>query len=187
MTFHDILGNPGVTLGCVTLGTIIVAMTVQKWWKAGGGGGGMKGPGSSGGQRDWKALVPFIIALCYGMVAILASPGISALGLVTKFGLWGGNQLGYGYLVWGIGGTSPNVTRVSPVVLTPGGYAILAIWTALVVGQHMWSRRLPRIQTTLGVIAGVFLGLSAGIAGVAAIPLASGVNVLGAWYTGTVS
>jgi hypothetical protein len=185
---NGVLGNPVVDLGAVTVGTIIVALTVQRWWKTSGGGGGPKGPGGpgGGGGRSWKALAPFFMSVSYGLVVILASPGISVLGTVSKLGLWGGNELGHAYLVWGIGGSDPNVSRVNPVVLTPGGYAILGIWTALVIGQHVWSRRLPRIQTSLGVAAGILLGLSAGIAGVAAIPLASGVNVLGAWYTGVV-
>ncbi|MQY13761.1 hypothetical protein SRB5_39130 [Streptomyces sp. RB5] len=171
------LGHPAVTLGGVTLGTIIVALTVQRWWKKGGG---------KGGTPSWKELLPFVFALCYGMLAVLASPGVSFMGVVSRAGLWGGNQLGYGYLVWGLGGTSPGVTRASAVVLTPGGYAVYGIWTALLVGQHLWSKRMPRLQTAFGAVAGILLGLSAGIAGIAAVPLASAVNALGSWYAGVV-
>lgn len=176
-----ILANPVVTLGCVTLGAIIIALTIQRWWKKGSGG---KGKGDDAGHRQWTQLLPFFLALCYGMLVVLASPGVSVLGTVSKLGLWGGNVLGYGYLVWGIGGTDTPVTRAHPVLLTPGGYAILGIWTALVIGQHMWSKRLPRLQSTLGTVAGILIGMSAGVAGVAAVPLASGVNILGAWYAG---
>lgn len=177
------LSQPLVTLGCPTLGTIIVALTVQRWWKK-GGGGGKKDDGGSG--RSWKALVPFVFALCYGMVAVLASPGWSGLGVITRLGLWGGNGIGYAYLVWGIGGTSPTVTRAAPVILTAGGYAVFGIWTALVVGSHLWSKRLPRLQNIFGTLAGIFLGMSAGIAGVAAIPLGSALNLFGDWYSGAV-
>lgn len=176
------LGSPAITLGGVTLGTIIVVLTLQRWWKKGGSSGGKGGDGGS--SRDVKALLPFVFALCYGMLAVLASPGLSVLGFLSQLGLWGGNGLGYAYLVWGVGGRSSDVTRAQPMILTDGGYAVYAIWTAVVVGQHLWSKRLPRLQTTLGTIAGLFLGLSAGIAGIAAVPLGSAVNWLGAWYTG---
>lgn len=130
--------------------------------------------------------MPFAVALCFGILAVLAAGPISALGLVTRLSLWGGNGIGYAYLVWGIGGNSPDVTRANAVVLTEGGYAVLAIWTAVMIGSFLWSKKLPKRQAALGILAGILLGLSQGIAGMAAVPLASAVNVAGAWYTGTV-
>lgn len=181
------LGNNAVSLGGITLGTIIVVLVVQRWWKKGGGGGGGKKKGGDGGSnRDWKDLVPFAVALSFGILAVLAAGPISALGLVTRLGLWSGDGIGHAYLVWGIGGSSPNVTRAAPVVLTPGGYAVFAIWAAAHVGQWAWSRRLPRLQSAFGTLAGVLLGLSQGIAGTAAVPLASLVNLAGSWYSGMV-
>lgn len=182
MEFADILGNPGVTLGSVTIGTIIVALIIMRWWKKSGG----KKTDGEGTGRSWKALVGPLIAWCYGMLAVLASPGVSAAGIVTKLGLWGGNQAGYAYLVWGVGGTSPTVTRAQVLTLTPGGYAVYAIWTALMVGNYVWSKKLPRKQSIAAALAGILMGLSAGVAGVAASPLGSAVNALGAWYTGAV-
>jgi len=178
------LGNPAVSLGGITLGTIILAMTVQRWWKKGSGGRGKGDDGS--GSRDWKSLLPFVLALCFGILAVLAAGPASALGLITRFSLWSGDGIGTIYLVYGIGGNSPNVTRASQVVLTDGGYAMFAILTALMIGQHLWSKKLPKKQTLLGILAGILLGLSRGIAGIAAVPLASLVNVMGAWYAGMV-
>ena len=63
---------------------------------------------------------------------------------------------------------------------------MFAILTALMIGQHLWSKKLPKKQTLLGILAGILLGLSRGIAGIAAVPLASLVNVMGAWYAGMV-
>ncbi|MFI6862631.1 hypothetical protein ACIBKZ_22510 [Streptomyces sp. NPDC050421] len=179
------LGNPAVSLGGITLGTIIVILVVLRWHKKGGGGGGKKGDDS--GSRDWKALIPFFVALAFGILAVLAAGPASALGLITRFSLWGGDGVGYAYLVWGIGGTSPDVTRAAPVILTPGGYMIFAIWTAVMIGLHLWSKRLPRLQSLAGILAGILLGLSQGIAGMAAVPLASAVNVAGSWYSGAVA
>jgi hypothetical protein len=172
------LGNPAVNLGCVTVGTGIIALTLQRWWHK---SAGKKGDDGSGGRR-LTTLLPFVLALCYGILAVLASPSISVLGTVTKLGLWGGNGLGYAYLVWGIGGTSPTVARATPVVLTPGGYCILGVWTALVIGHHLWSKRMPRLYSLLGITSGVLVGTAAGVAGIAAVPLASAVNLAGSWY-----
>ncbi|MFH9769034.1 hypothetical protein ACH4N4_05210 [Streptomyces microflavus] len=180
---NPILTQPYVYLGCPTLGLIIVALTLQRWWKK-GSGGGKKKDGGEGGGRSYLALLPFVLSLCYGMIAVLACSGWSALGVITRLGLWGGNGLGYAYLVWGIGGTSPAVTRANPIVLTAGGYCIFALWTALVIGSHIWGRRLPRLQNIAGTLAGIFLGMAAGIAGVMAVPLASGLNLAGSWWTG---
>lgn len=177
------LGTTAVSLGGITLGTIIVTLVVQRWWKKGSGGGKK---GDDGGSRDWKQLVPFTVALAYGILAVLAAGPISALGLITRAGLWGGDGIGTLYLVYGVGGSSPDVTRAAPVVLTAGGYAVFGIWTAVLVGQHLWSKRLPRLQSLAGILAGILLGLSSGVAGTAAVPLASAVNVAGAWYAGIV-
>ncbi|MDQ0943288.1 hypothetical protein [Streptomyces sp. V1I1] len=179
------LGSPAVSLGGITFGTIIVALVVQRWWKKAGGGGGGKG-GGGGGSRDWKGLLPFTLAMSYGILAVLAASSDSFLGLITRFSLWSGDTIGTLYLVYGVGGSSPSVTRAAPVVLTPGGYAVYAILTAVMVGQFLWSKRIPKAQTGLGVLAGICLGLSRGIAGLAAVPLASLVNVLGSWYAGLI-
>ncbi|MFG2763133.1 hypothetical protein [Streptomyces rubiginosohelvolus] len=179
------LGNPAVSLGGITLGTIIVVLVLLRWWKKGGGGGGGK-KGDGGSSRDWKQLLPFFGALCFGILAVLAAGPVSALGLITRLSLWGGDGIGYAYLVWGIGGNSPDVTRATAVVLTDGGYAMYAIWAAVMIGSFLWSKKLPKLQTALGVFAGILLGLSQGIAGMAAVPLASAVNAAGSWYAGVV-
>ncbi|MFF3300952.1 hypothetical protein [Streptomyces sp. NPDC002908] len=175
------LGSTAVSLGGITFGTIIVVLVILRWHKK-GGGGGKKGDG--GGSRDWKQLIPFTVALAFGILAVLAAGPMSALGLITRFSLWGGDSIGTLYLVYGIGGTSPDVTRAAPVILSPGGYAVYAIWAAVMVGLYVWSKKLPRLQTILGVLAGVLLGLSQGVAGMAAVPLASAVNAAGSWYAG---
>lgn len=178
------LGNPAVSLGGITLGTIIVILVLLRWHKKGGGGG--KKSDDGGSSRDWKALIPFFIALCFGILAILAAGPVSALGLITRLSLWGGDGIGHAYLVWGIGGNSPDVTRATAVVLTDGGYAMFAIWTAVMIALFLWSKKLPKRQTALGILAGILLGLSQGIAGMAAVPLASAVNAAGGWYAGVV-
>lgn len=179
-----ILENPGVTLGIVTCGTITLSVTLLRWWKKSGG----KGKTDDGGSgRRWGQLVPLAIAFCYGMLVVISSTSVSLLGFLSRLGLWGGQAIGHAYLVWGIGGTDAHITRGQPDLLTPGGKAILAIWTALQIAAHLWSKKQARLYGTLGVVSGFCLGMSAGIAGAAAIPLASAVNAAGQWYTGWVS
>lgn len=182
---NRILENPGVTLGCVTAGTITLLLTALHWWKKGSSG---KAKGDEGGSgRRWGQLVPFVIAYCYGMLVVLSASSISVLGILARLGLWGGQGIGHAYLVWGIGGDDHHITRGAVPLLTPGGKAVLAIWTALQIAVQLWSKKRARLYTTLGVASGFLMGLSAGVAGAAAIPLASAVNGAGQWYTGWVS
>lgn len=175
---NQLLANPGVTLGCVTVGTITLLLTVLRWWKK------SSAKGEDGGGRKWGQLVPFVVALCYGMLVVLSATSTSLLGFIARAGLWSGNGIGHAYLVWGIGGTDHNITKTQPALLTAGGKAVLAIWTALQVAAQKWSKKQARLYTSLGVVSGFCLGLSAGVAGIAAIPLASAVNAAGAWYAG---
>jgi hypothetical protein len=176
----QILANPGVTLGCVTVGTITFLLTVLRWWKKSSSGG----KGEDAGGRRYGQLVPFVIAFCYGMLVVLSASSVSLLGFIARAGLWSGQGIGHAYLVWGIGGTDQHVTRGQLDILTPGGKAVLAIWTALQVASQKWSKKQARLYATLGLVSGFCLGLSAGVAGAAAIPLASAVNAAGAWYGG---
>jgi hypothetical protein len=179
---NHLLADPGVTLGCVTVGTITLLLTVLRWWKKSSSGKGENG----GGGRRWSQLVPFVIAFAYGMLVVLSANSVSVLGFISRAGLWSGQGIGHAYLVWGIGGSDPHVTRGQLDLLTPGGKCILAIWTALQIAAQKWSKKQTRLYATLGAISGFCLGLSAGLAGIAAIPLASAVNASGAWYTGWV-
>lgn len=179
---NHILANPGVTLGCVTVGTITFTVTLLRWWKK-SAKAGTKG---EGGGRRWSQLIPFVIALLYGLLIVMSASSVSLLGLIDRLGLYGGQGLGHLYLVYGIGGQDHYITRGNTDLLTPGGKCILAIWTALQIAAQVWSKKQARLYATLGAVSGFCLGLSAGVAGVAAIPLASAVNASGAWYTGWV-
>jgi len=178
---HHLLANPGVTLGCVTLGTITLLLTVLRWWKKSAGKGGEDGSG-----RKWAQLIPFVVAFAYGLLIVMSASSLSVLGFIDRLGLYSGQGIGHLYLVWGIGGQDHHFTRGQTDLLTPGGKAILAIWTALQLAAQKWSKKQARLYSTLGVVSGFCLGLSAGVAGVAAVPLASAVNAGGAWYTGWV-
>lgn len=160
-----------INLGGVTLGVGIIVLFVMRWV-----------------MREKKrlgALVPFVLSLLYGMLAALAALGAwSVLGAVTWLGLWAGNVAGYAGLVYGIGGNSPDVTRAQQIVLTDGGYAVVFLLTLVLIGLLKWGPKQSRSKILLGCLAGILIALSGNVAGVAAIPLGSGVNFAGTGFTG---
>jgi hypothetical protein len=168
---HINLANPGVTSGCVTLGTIIVAAHLRPLVEEEQRQVARTAPAAA----SWR-LLPFVVALAYGMLVVLSATSVSLLGFIGAPGLWGGKGIGHVYLVWGIGGTDQTMTRATPALLTPGGKAVLAIWTALMIASPtvVQAHRPPLHHPRRG--RRVFLGLSAGVAGVAAVPLASFAN-----------
>ncbi|WP_145877515.1 hypothetical protein [Streptomyces sp. BK340] len=160
-----------INLGGVALGVAIVLVFLLRWWFK--------------EKRQWAALVPFVLSHLYGMLAALAALGsFSALGFATWATLWAANVAGYTGLVWGVGGTAPNVTRAHQLALTPGGYVIVFLFTAVLFALWKWAPRVPNGKLAAGAFSGVAVALSGTVAGVAAVPLGSSVNLLGAWFTG---
>lgn len=131
-----------------------------------------------------KKIVSFLLAIAYGILAILGTAGAwSGLGTVAWGALWLNNLAGYAGLVWGVGGTDQDVTRAAQVTLTPGGYVILFLATVVLFALIKFSK-VAKQKVIFGFIAGCGLGLSGSIAGAAAVPLASGANALGVVFTG---
>lgn len=160
-----------INLGGVTLGVGIIVLFAMRWV-----------------MREKKrlgALVPFVLSLLYGMLAALAALGAwSLLGAVTWLGLWAGNVAGYAGLVYGVGGNSPDVTRAQQIVLTDGGYAVVFLLTLVMIGLLKWGPKQSKSKILMGCLAGILIALSGNVAGVAAIPLGSGVNFAGTGFTG---
>lgn len=165
--------NNTVTWGGIVLGIFLIVLRLGLWW-----------PGAHKFKNHAVecslALVPLVYAWLYGMLAILCVGGL--VGAVADIALWGGNWLGDLALVWGVGGNAAVIASHggSPSALTNGGTAMVLILTALFVvmlnksdceRSHMWQMAW----------SGILLGLSSGIAGKVAVPLASFVNLAGAW------
>ncbi|MFJ6566240.1 hypothetical protein ACIQNU_02380 [Streptomyces sp. NPDC091292] len=160
-----------INLGGVALGVGIVLAFLMRWHLK--------------EKRRWGALVPFALSLLYGMLAALAALGSwSLLGATAWVALWAGNVAGYAGLVWGVGGSAPDVTRAQQLMLTPGGYVIVFLLTIVLLGLLKWGPKQSKSKILLGVMAGVLVALSGNVAGVAAIPLGSGVNLAGIGFTG---
>lgn len=158
------------TLGGITAGVAIVLLVLIKWWFK--------------EKHRLTALIPFLLALAYGMLAILsAGTALSALGLGGWLILWGGNLAGYAGLVWGVGGHSPDVTRAHAIVLDDGGHAVVLLLTVVLIGLWKWAGKIPNAKIAAGIVAGVLLGLSGTLMGMAAVPLGTGANALGLAFT----
>ncbi|WP_147317986.1 hypothetical protein [Streptomyces sp. 3212.3] len=159
-----------VNLGGVALGVAIVLVYFIRWiFKE---------------KRRPGALVPFVLAHLYGMLAALAALGTwSVLGAVTWVNLWAANVAGYGTLVWGVGGTAPDVTRAQRLVLTSGGYVIVFLFTAVLIALWKWAPKVPNAKLFFGAFSGIAVALSGNVAGIAAVPLGSSVNLMGVLFT----
>jgi hypothetical protein len=159
-----------INLGGVALGVAIFLVILVRWW--------------FNEKRRWGALVPFVLAVLYGMLVALAALGkVSALGMAAWASLWAANVAGYTGLVWGVGGSAPDVTRAHQLALTPGGYVIVFLLTALLIALWKWAPGVSNSKLFFGSFSGIAVALSGTVAGIAAVPLGSSVNLLGSWFT----
>lgn len=162
-----------VSLAGIAAATGIVIWFTMHWWIK--------------EKRQPRKLVSFLLALAYGILAVLGTAGAwSGLGAISWGALWLNNLAGYAGLVWGVGGTDEDVTRAAQIVLTPGGYVILFLATVVLVALVKMSK-VAKAKVIGGFIAGCGLGLTGSIAGAAAVPLASAANLLGSGFTGVFS
>ncbi|TRV72560.1 hypothetical protein FKN01_29665 [Streptomyces sp. 130] len=158
-----------VTIGGVTIGLAILLGNLISWW-----------PGLKGLRKDPAGraaeLAPFLAAWAYGVLAILTVGGL--IGWIADTALWITNWLGDVALVWGVGGRIGQHGRaVAYLPLTQTGTAIVLLLTVCVMVAARNPKRGPQLKA--GAWCGICLGTSAGVAGFAAVPLATAVNWLG--------
>ncbi|WP_405554309.1 hypothetical protein [Streptomyces sp. NBC_01171] len=160
-----------VSLGGVTIGLSLVAWDFTHWWT-----GHKK-------RLSFKALarlVPQFLCLSYGALLILSAGGI--IGGIADWSLWGTNTAGNVVLVYGLGASTPNVTRASHLALTPGGHAAVIVITVVIVA--VCSRRGFRWDFVRQILAGISLGLASSIAGAVGLVVAPSVSWAGDYVTG---
>jgi hypothetical protein len=159
--------NQTVSLGGVTVGAAILITVAIHWWHR--------------EKRKPAALAPFLLATAYGMLLILCAGGL--LGVGAGWALWGANGIGDQSLIWGVGGTTMNVTRARQLVLQPGGHVVVLLITVALVALWRWAHKIRSWKLAAGIVCGICLALSGTIAGAAAVPLGSSVNALGLLFT----
>jgi len=165
-----------VTMGGVTIGICILVATLVRWWP------GLK-PLKKYPLRHLKALSPFLASCAYGCLTILGVGGI--IGWLAKAARWITNWLGDAALVWGVGGNAQDhASAAAYIPLTYQGGGIVLILTAVIIVAMKKSNYGNDMK--MGVWCGICLGTSAGVAGFAAVPLATAANWIGGLAYGNV-
>lgn len=164
------------TYSIVTLGGVVVGLSLFGWdfsrW--------FVGNKKRLSLKALRRLLPFVGCVAYGTLLILCAGGI--VGAIADWSLWGTNQVGDVILVYGVGGTSPNVTRTTHLALTPGGHGVVIIATVVVVAVS--SIRGLRWDFVRGILSGISLGLASSIAGAVGFVIAPSVSWVGDYIAG---
>lgn len=163
-----------VSLGGITVGLSLFAWDFTRWWTS---------HKKRFSVKALSALLPQFLCMAYGALLVLSAGGL--IGALADWSLWGTNQVGNVVLVYGLGASTPNVTRSSQLALTPGGHAAIIIITVVVAA--VCSRRGFRWDFGRQILAGISLGLASSIAGVVGIVVAPSVSWAGDYVAGLLS
>lgn len=164
------------TVGGVTVGLIILAAAVIKWFP------GRKKLVSDPLECIGEAL-PFVAGWAYGALATLSVGGL--IGWAFDTVLWISNWLGDAALWLGVGTDAGVSSRGTYLPLTAQGSSAVLILTGVVIAVIKF-RKCGR-EVKLGAWCGACLGTSAGVAGLAAVPLAQAANWLGVTVYGAMA
>ncbi|MCI3240274.1 hypothetical protein [Streptomyces spinosisporus] len=160
-----------VSLGGVTVGLSLFAWDFTRWWNS---------HKKRLALRALSDLLPQLLCMAYGALLILSAGGI--IGAIADWSLWGTNTAGDIVLVYGLGASTPNVTRASHLALTPGGHAAIIIITVVVLA--VCSRKGVRWDFVRQILAGIALGLASSIAGAVGLIVAPSVSWAGDYVMG---
>lgn len=164
--------NSTVSLGGVAVGASLLIAAGIRWWFV--------------EKHKPLKLVPYLLSVAFGMLLVLSGGGI--LGWLAGATLWGANGLGDMSLVYGVGGTTMDVTRARQLILTPGGHVIVLLLCVALFATWKWARgKIPTYKVVWGVVTGICLALSGTLAGAAAVPLGSMANLAGTAFTAAFS
>ncbi|MBT2379017.1 hypothetical protein J7E90_17085 [Streptomyces sp. ISL-111] len=162
-----------VTFGGVTIGLLLLLWALIQWWP------GLK-PLRKDPAGSAAALLPFLFAWAYGVLAILTVGGL--VGWIADTTLWISNWLGDAALVWGVGGNpGQRGPTVAYLPLTQTGGAVVLLLTVVIIAIAKRKKTPAEVKSSLktGAWCGICLGTSAGVAGFAAVPLAQAANWAG--------
>lgn len=167
-----------VTAGSVLVGLLMVAGRGVLWYRKHGRKSGA-GKGGEGGKRKIAPLGPFLWTMTLGTLSALATGGLmgkTAAGVAKS-----SNTFGDQLLSTLAGANSPGVTRQGIQMLSQGGAVLLVV---LLVACLLWwwfHRWQIKVEMVCGYIAGVTLGPTAGLAGIAGVIIAPIFNIGGNW------
>ena len=158
-----------VTIGGVTIGIMVLGYVLIKWY-----------PGRKALAKKpvpyVLELAPFLLAWCYGALGVLTVQGL--IGWAFDTALWASNWLGDAALWLGTGEDVGQAAQGTYEPLTVFGNCAVLIATACVIAAIKFTRSGHMVK--MGMWCGLCLGTSSSVAGLAAVPLADGVNYIGA-------
>ncbi|MEY9837425.1 hypothetical protein [Streptacidiphilus sp. EB103A] len=167
-----------VTAGSVLVGLLMVAGRGVFWYRKHGRKSGA-GKGGEGGKRKIAPLGPFLWTMTLGTLSALATGGL--MGKTAEGVAKSSNRFGDQLLSTLAGANSPGVTRQGIQMLSQGGAVLLVV---LLVACLIWwwchGWRI-KVEMVCGYIAGVTLGPTAGLAGIAGVIIAPIFNIGGNW------
>ncbi|MFD6968363.1 hypothetical protein [Streptomyces sp. NPDC059949] len=163
------------TLGAVLVGLLFLVIEVAVWFPS------IKALRANplGYLGD---LLPFV--LCWGIGALTVMVVGGVVGWAGDTALWGLNTFGDGLLVFGVGASTGTAPGSEAAPLTQGGLFMTVLVLAGFIARWKKGAKGSKLR---GWLSGIGMGLSAGVARYAAVPLASAVNVAGVWLTGIVA
>lgn len=169
------------TRGGVVVGLGILIWYAVRWW-----------PGLAafqGKKATWNKrlgyitqLLPFVYGWAYGALGVLTVMGLIGWGFDTA--LWAANWLGDAAGWLGVGEKPGQGSKGVTIPLTSDGNWMVLLLTIGTFAVIQFRREGPDVK--LGMLSGLCLGTSAGVAGLVAVPLAQGVNALGTQVFGIV-
>jgi hypothetical protein len=165
----------GITYGTLVVGLLALAAELADWYP------GLK-PLKKAPLKHLAGLVPFTTMWAVGALMAMCAGGV--VGWATGWFVWGAGWLGDGVLIYGVGGERQDVAQALSQPLTNGGLAMTLIILVMAVVRISKAGEDLGWHHKRGLISGATLGLSAGVAAVVAVPLASAVNLAGAWIPG---
>lgn len=160
-----------VTFGGVTVGLMILGYQLMIWW-----------PGRKPLMKDpikhLSRLLPFLAAWAYGCLTTLGIGGLIGTASSSVLGL--SNWLGDVALVWGVGESIGQQAGAKTFIpLSSPGAALVLIATCVFIAAVKKAGDDTSKTLKLGAWCGITLGTSAGVAGFAAVPLATAANWCG--------
>lgn len=164
------ISTAGFALGLALLGT-----ELWRWHKGGKG----KGDDGGGAAKDPKALIPLGSGIICGVLMIACPAGL--LGFLADFLRWGGNGVGDITMKWLTGAQSAALgTAATPRIDGYGAVVVTALFLSLWFMRKSFAK-LVKGRWKKGVLVGVLLSVSTGVAAIVAGQIVEGANGLGLW------
>ncbi|WP_086765369.1 hypothetical protein [Streptomyces bobili] len=162
------------------LGLALLGAELWRWHKGGAGGGkGGKGDDRGSAAKDPKALIPLGFGMICGILMLACPAGLfGGLAGLLRFG---GNTVGDLAMHWLTGARSNTLgTAATPRIDQYGAIVVTATVIVLWLLRKTFAKAI-RGKWKKGVLIGVLLSVSTGVAAIVAQQIVDGANGLGAW------